>query len=72
MCTFTGRHSWEICTPAVHGEQENILVKFSARMPSILIPATFCYFQLLQTNAQADAMVSTHIHITPSLRPYVL
>jgi len=56
----------------IYGEQENFLVKFSARMPSILIPATFCYLQLLQTNAQADAMASTHIHITPSLHPYIL
>ena len=55
----------------IYGEQENFLVKFSTRMPSILIPATFCYLQLLHTNAQADGVASTHIHITPSPYPYI-
>jgi hypothetical protein len=40
-------------------------------MSSILIPATIYYIQLLQTNAQADAMAATHVHITPSLYPYI-
>jgi hypothetical protein len=69
MCTFTERASQlsSLHSCFILGEQENFLVKFSARM----IPATFCYLQFLQTNAQAIAMASIHVHITPSLHPYI-